>query len=53
MKNVKITKTVLILTKFDQIPAICSGCLCDLMRFFFCKSFIIGGIALMLVAIVI
>ena len=45
VKNVKITKSVLSSTKFDQIPAICSGYLCDFMRFFFCKSFIIGGIA--------
>ena len=45
VKNVKITKSVLSLTKIDQIPAICSDNLCDFMRFFFCKSFIIGGIA--------
>ena len=45
VKNVKITKSVLSLTKFDQIPAICSGYLCDSGRFFFCKCFIIGGIA--------
>ena len=42
VKNVKITKSILSLTKFDQIPAICSGYLCDFMNFFFCKSFIIG-----------
>ena len=35
VKNVKITKSVLSLTKFDQILAICSGYLCDFMRFFF------------------
>ena len=39
MKNVKITKSVLSLTKFDRIPAICSGYLCDFMDFF-----LIGGI---------
>ena len=37
VKNVKITKSVLSLTKFDQIPAICSGYVCDFMRFFFVK----------------
>ena len=47
LKNVKHTKSVLSLAKFDQIPAICSGYLCDFMRFFFfVKSFIIGGVAL-------
>ena len=45
MKNVKILKSVLSLSKFDQIPAICSGYLCDFMRFVFCESFIIGEIA--------
>ena len=32
VKNVKITKSVLSLTKYDQIPAICSGYLCDFMK---------------------
>ena len=46
VKNVKITKSVLSLTEFDQIPAICSGYLYDFMRFFFfCKSYIFGGVA--------
>ena len=34
MKNVKITKSVLSLTKVDQIPAICSGYLYDFKIFF-------------------
>ena len=37
VKNVKITKSVMSLTKFDQLPAICSGYLCDFMIFFFVK----------------